>query len=111
MKDLCRKHVFSEESYYLCRSKFGGMELFDAKLMAETMLENEVAREALQNAESAPFRRDLARPTKPPDCRSARHSVSSAEARMRFATSLPQTAKVPYPSGPHRWLIGATVLE
>ena len=25
VKDLCRKHGFSEASYYLWRSKFGGM--------------------------------------------------------------------------------------
>lgn len=62
VKDLCRKHGFSEASYYLWRSKFGGMDVPDAKrlkaleaenarlkkLLAETMLENEVAREALR---------------------------------------------------------------
>lgn len=62
VKDLCRKHGFSEASYYLWRSKFGGMDVSDArrlkaleaenaklkKLLAETMLENEVAREALR---------------------------------------------------------------
>lgn len=62
VKELCRKHGFSEASYYLWRSKFGGMEVSDAKrlkaleaenaklkkLLAETMLENEVAREALR---------------------------------------------------------------
>jgi putative transposase len=62
VKELCRKHGFSEASYYLWRSKFGGMEVSDAKrlkaleaenaklkkLLAEAMLENEVAREALR---------------------------------------------------------------
>ena len=62
VKDLCRKHGFSEASYYLWRSKFGGMEVSDAKrlkaleaenarlkkLLAESMLENEVTREALR---------------------------------------------------------------
>ena len=62
VKDLCRKRGFSEASYYLWRSKFGGMDVSDArrlkaleaenaklkKLLAETMLENEVAREALR---------------------------------------------------------------
>ena len=61
-KELCRKHGFSEASYYLWRSKFGGMEVSDAKrlkalesensrlkkLLAESMLENEVSREALR---------------------------------------------------------------
>jgi putative transposase len=62
VKELCREHGFSEASYYLWRSKFGGMEVSDAKrlkaleaenarlkkLLAESMLENEVTREALR---------------------------------------------------------------
>jgi len=62
IKDLCRRHGFSEASYYLWRSKFGGMSVPDAKrlkelevengrlkkLLAESMLENEVTREALR---------------------------------------------------------------
>jgi putative transposase len=62
VKDLCRKHGFSEASDYLWRSKFGGMEVSDAKrlkaleaenaklkkLLAEAMLENEVTKEALR---------------------------------------------------------------
>ena len=62
VKELCRKHGFSEASFYLWRSKFGGMEVSDArklkaleaenaklkKLLAESMLENEVTKEALR---------------------------------------------------------------
>lgn len=62
VKDLCRRHGFSEASYYLWRSKYGGMDVSDAKrlkvlesenarlkkLLAESMLENEVSREALK---------------------------------------------------------------
>jgi len=62
IKELCRRHGFSEASYYLWRSKFGGMEVSDAKrlkaleaentrlkkLLAESLLENEVTREALR---------------------------------------------------------------
>ena len=62
VKDLCRKHGFSESSYSLWRSKFGGTSVPDAKrlreletenarlkkLLAESMLENEVTREALR---------------------------------------------------------------
>lgn len=33
VKELCRKHGFSEASYYLWRSKFGGMEVSDAKVL------------------------------------------------------------------------------
>lgn len=62
VKDLCRKHGFSEASFYLWRSKFGGMDVSDAKklkaleaenarlkkLLAESMLENEITREVLR---------------------------------------------------------------
>ena len=62
VKDLCRKHGFSEASYYLWRSKFGGMSVPEAKrlkelesentrlkkLLAESMLENEIVKEALR---------------------------------------------------------------
>jgi putative transposase len=62
VKELCRKHGFSEASYYLWRSKFGGMSVPEAKrlkelegentrlkkLLAESMLENEVIKEALR---------------------------------------------------------------
>ncbi len=62
VKELCRRHGFSEASYYLWRNKFGGMSVSDAKrlrelqtengrlkkLLAESLLENEVTREALR---------------------------------------------------------------
>lgn len=60
--ELCRRHDFSDASYYLWRNKFGGMSVSDAKrlkelelentrlkrLLAESMLENEVTKEALR---------------------------------------------------------------
>ncbi|WP_114241262.1 IS3 family transposase [Dyella sp. C9] len=76
VKDLCRKHGFSEASYYLWRSKFGGMTVPEAKrlkeleaenarlkkLLAESMLENEITREALRKkVVTAPARRLLVR--------------------------------------------------
>jgi putative transposase len=62
VKDLCRKHGFSEASYYLWRSKFGGLSVPEAKrlkdletengrlkkLLAEQLLENEVIKDALR---------------------------------------------------------------
>lgn len=62
VKDLCRRHGFSEASFYAWRSKFGGMDVSDAKrlkaleaenarlkkLLAESLLENEVTKEALR---------------------------------------------------------------
>jgi hypothetical protein len=35
VKELCRKHGFSDGSYYLWRSKFGGMSVSDAKRLKE----------------------------------------------------------------------------
>ncbi|PMQ04776.1 hypothetical protein DyAD56_13240 [Dyella sp. AD56] len=63
VKEQCRKHGFSEASYYLWRSKFGGMSVPEAKrlkdletengrlkkkLLAEQVLENEVIKDALR---------------------------------------------------------------
>ena len=62
VKELCRKHGFSEGSYYLWRSKFGGMSVPEAKrlkelesentrlkkLLAESMLELEITREVIR---------------------------------------------------------------
>ena len=62
VKKLCRQHGFSEASYYFWRSKFGCMNVPDAKrleeletenarlkqLLADSMLENEGTREALR---------------------------------------------------------------
>lgn len=62
VKDLSRRRGFSPASFYLWRSKYGGMSVPDAKrlktleaengrlkkLVAELMLETEVTREALR---------------------------------------------------------------
>ena len=40
VKDLCRKHGFSEASYYLWRSKFGGMSVSEAKRLKDLESEN-----------------------------------------------------------------------
>lgn len=62
VKELCRKHGFSDASYYVWRSKYGGMNVSEAKrlreleaenarlkkLLAESMLEIEVTREVLR---------------------------------------------------------------
>ncbi|MGR4895384.1 IS3 family transposase [Stenotrophomonas sp. LARHCG68] len=76
IKDLCRRHGFSEASYYLWRSKFSGMSVPDAKrlkdleaenarlkkLMAEQVFENDVIKDALRKkVVTAPARRLLVR--------------------------------------------------
>lgn len=62
VKELCRKHGFSDASFYNWRSKYGGMELSDIKrlkaleqensrlkkLLAETMLDKEALETALR---------------------------------------------------------------
>ena len=62
VKDLCRRHGFSQGSYYLWRSKFGGMSVPDAKrlkdleaenarlkkLLAEQVFENDVIKDVLR---------------------------------------------------------------
>ena len=62
VKDLCRRHGFSEGSYYLWRSKFGGMSVSYAKrlkdleaenarlkkLLAEQVFENDVIKDVLR---------------------------------------------------------------
>jgi len=62
VKDLCRRHGFSEASYYLWRSKFGGMSVPEAKrlkdleaenarlkkLLAEQLFENDLIKDALR---------------------------------------------------------------
>jgi len=59
VKDLCRRHGFSEASYYLWRSKFGGMSVPEAKrlkaleaengrlkkLLAETVVDNAILKD------------------------------------------------------------------
>ena len=40
IKELCPQHGFSEASYYLLRSKFGGMGVFDTKRLKELEAEN-----------------------------------------------------------------------
>ena len=40
VKDLCRRHGFSEASYYLWRSKFGGMDVSMVARMKELEEEN-----------------------------------------------------------------------
>ncbi|WP_430626801.1 IS3 family transposase, partial [Thiobacter aerophilum] len=76
VKDLCRRHGFSEASYDLWRSKFGGMSVPDAtrlkaleaentrlgKLLAEQMFENDVIKDTLrEKGVTAPARRALVR--------------------------------------------------
>ena len=62
VRDLCRRHGISHGTYYHWKSKYSGLEASDLKrmkeleaenarlkkLLAESMLENEVTREALR---------------------------------------------------------------
>lgn len=62
VKQLCRRHGFSDASFYTWRSKYGGMDVSEAKrlkelehenarlkkLLAETMLDKEALEAALR---------------------------------------------------------------
>jgi putative transposase len=62
VKELARKHGFSDAAFYVWRSKFGGMSVSDAKrlkeleaentrlkkLLAEQMFENDVIKDVLR---------------------------------------------------------------
>lgn len=62
VKELCRKHGFSDGSFYTWRSKYGGMDVSEAKrlkaleeenarlkrLLADTMLDKEALEAALR---------------------------------------------------------------
>ena len=62
VKELCRRHGFSDASYYIWRRKFGGLDVSDAKrlkaleqenarlkkLLAEAMLAQAVTQEVLR---------------------------------------------------------------
>ena len=50
VKELCRKHGFSDGSYYLWRSKFGGMSVSDAKRLKELDIENTRLKKVLAGA-------------------------------------------------------------
>ena len=61
IKELCRKHGFSEASYYGWKAKFGGMKVSDAqrlkalegensklkRLLAESVLDNAILKDLL----------------------------------------------------------------
>ena len=50
VKELCRKHGFSEASYYLWRSKFGGMDVSDARKLKALEAENAKLKKLLAEA-------------------------------------------------------------
>ncbi|MCM3564928.1 IS3 family transposase [Hydrogenophaga intermedia] len=76
VKELCRKHGFSEPSYYAWKAKFGGMNVSDAqrlksleaentklkKLLANSMLEIDAMREVLKGkVKAVAARREVVR--------------------------------------------------
>ena len=51
LPELIRKHGFSEQSFYRWKSKFGGMEVADAKRLRELETENARLKKLLAEAE------------------------------------------------------------
>ena len=110
VKDLCRRHGFSEASYYLWRSKFGGLSVSDAKrlkeletedgrlkkLLAESQLEIEVTREvAAKTMVTAPVRREVVREMVARGLSERRALGRGADERV----GLPVRAKARWPCG------------
>ena len=50
VKELCRKHGFSDASFYTWRAKFGGMEVSDAKRLKDLQSENAKLKKLLAEA-------------------------------------------------------------
>lgn len=50
IKELCRKHGFSDASFYLWRRKFGGMDVPDAKRLKALESENAKLKKMLAEA-------------------------------------------------------------
>lgn len=50
VKALCRKHGFSDASFYLWRGRFGGMDVPDAKRLRELESENARLKKLLAEA-------------------------------------------------------------
>lgn len=50
VKELCRRHGFSDASYYLWRRKFGGLEVSDAKRLKALEQENTRLKKLLAEA-------------------------------------------------------------
>jgi len=50
VKDLSRKHGFSEPSYYLWKAKFGGMNVSDAQRLKALEAENTKLKKLLVNS-------------------------------------------------------------
>lgn len=50
VKELCRKHGFSDASFYTWRSKFGGMQASEAKRLRELEAENAKLKKLLAEA-------------------------------------------------------------
>ena len=50
VKELCRKHGFSEPSYYAWKAKFGGMNVSDAQRLKALEAENNKLKKELEIA-------------------------------------------------------------
>ena len=49
-QDICRKHGITEQTFYRWRSKYGGMEVSDAKKYRELEIENRKLKQLLAEA-------------------------------------------------------------
>mgnify|MGYP000255222235 CR=1 FL=1 len=49
VKELCRKHGFSDASFYTWRAKFGGMEVSEARRLKDLEVENARLKKLLES--------------------------------------------------------------
>jgi len=49
-QDVCRKHGITEQTFYRWRSKYGGMQVSDAKKLKELEVENRKLKQLLADA-------------------------------------------------------------
>ncbi len=54
IKELCRKHGFSDASFYKWRARFGGMDVNEAKRLRELELENDTSNRHLARVQVMP---------------------------------------------------------
>ena len=107
VKELCRKHGFSDAAFYGWRSKFGGLQVSEAKRLRELQVENAKLKKLLAEAHvdvealkvafgvkrsPRPRSRSLNFCTLPFSVREFRHEID--EPRNRETTALGDVARV-----------------
>ncbi|HFH2893919.1 TPA: integrase core domain-containing protein [Pseudomonas aeruginosa] len=81
VKELCRRHGFSDASFYTWRAKFGGMTVADAKRLKDLELENNRLKKLLAEAHLEHRVAESGRPGKRVSPTARREAVQEMQAR------------------------------